>query len=82
MKESGYNQYRAMFYQVDDNKRCKSIHSRMLRATSIMHAFNVTYQDAIYLDCIGLVHFTIQRVVVGKSYGPRYDADRIVYKPK
>ena len=82
MKESGYNQYRAMFYMVDENKKCKSIHSRMLRATTIMHAFAITYQDAIYLDCIGLVHFTIQRVVVGKPYGPRYDADRIVYKLK
>ena len=82
MKESGYNQYRAMFYQVDDNKRCKSIHSRMLRATSIMHAFVITYNDAISLDCIGLVHFTIQRVVVGKPFGPRYDTDRIVYKMK
>ena len=79
MKESGYNQYRAMFYQVDENKRCKSIHSRMLRAATIVCAFSITYQDAIYLGCIGLVHFTIQRVVVGKPYGPRYDADRFVY---
>ena len=82
MKESGYNHYRAMFYQIDENKRCKSIHSRVVRATNIVHAFNITYQDAIYLDCIGLVHFTIQRSIVGMPYGPRYDADRIVFKPK